>query len=317
MKVGLSLLLYGVAIAASGRFALRLHGRASRAPALGVLTWQLLTWSAVVAWLGGGLALAQLAVPFAGLDRLLTDCWTALHPGAAPLSTNRTVRLVGFVIVGLVVGRVLWSAGRTCVSTWNRRRRHLDAVRLVGRRAVGVPALVLDHEVPAAYCVPGRVGQIVISSGALAALTEEQLGAVLAHERAHLSARHDLPLLWARALERAFPRMELFRTAAREIGVLVEMCADDAAARRWGPAAVTSALRSLSPVPCPSGGLGASSVGARERIDRLEDRRAAPATRVPLILIAAALAAGPMLAAAAPMLAEVLHHLTLCPLPVT
>jgi Zn-dependent protease with chaperone function len=313
MRVGLSLLLYGCLVAASGRLALRLRGRSSRAPRLGIAMWQVLAWSVVAAWIGGGLALAQVGSPLDGVERLVESCWSALHGQAPSEVVSSATRAVGLAIVTLTAGRVLWSVGRGAVVTLARRRRHVDAVRLVGRRSPGVPALVVDHDRPVAYCVPGRDGQVVLSSAALAALTTDQLGAVLEHEWAHLRGRHHLAVLWARALERAFPRVRLFRTAAREIGVLLEMCADDAAARRWGRSAVASALRSLSSGPSPAGALAAASVAAGERIDRLERNVPGRPRRSSLLLVAAALASGPVVAAAMPLLVALAHHLAFCP----
>ena len=66
---------------------------------------------------------------------------------------------------------------------------------------------VLDHEVPLAYCLPGRrTSRVVVSAGTLGLLAGDEVDAVLAHERAHLRARHDLVLEAFDVLHRAFPR---------------------------------------------------------------------------------------------------------------
>ena len=81
---------------------------------------------------------------------------------------------------------------------------------------------------PAVYCPgPGR-DRIVISAGAMAALTEGQIRAVLAHERAHLRCRHHPMLTLTTGLARAFPRVPLLDRARVQVGVLAEMAADAA-----------------------------------------------------------------------------------------
>ena len=47
---------------------------------------------------------------------------------------------------------------------------------------------------------PGFHSRVVVSSGAIEALSDDELAAVLAHERAHLHARHDLVLFPFRSL---------------------------------------------------------------------------------------------------------------------
>jgi Zn-dependent protease with chaperone function len=69
--------------------------------------------------------------------------------------------------------------------------------------------VILDDDVPAAYCLPCGRHRVVISAGALSRLSPGQLQAVLAHERAHLRAHHHLMLAIASALARAFPAIPL------------------------------------------------------------------------------------------------------------
>lgn len=167
-----------------------------------------------------------------------------------------------------------------------------------------------------AYCLPGRRRQTVLTRGALDVLTAPQLAAVLAHEEAHLRARHDLALAPARALTRAFPRVPLFSAAALELPILLEMCADDAAARRHGSAAVVGALRSLSSRRAPEGTLAANGYSTRARIDRLlrpSQRQLSP--RLAFSSAALLLGAGPFMAAAAPVLFAAATYLSYCPVP--
>lgn len=109
--------------------------------------------------------------------------------------------------------------------------RHARTARVIGQRLPGTDAVVVDTADRLAYCVAGRPKTIVITTGALDALVPDQLGAVLAHERAHLIGRHHLLLASVRGLAAAAPWMRLFRDGATEIALLLEMCADDSAAR--------------------------------------------------------------------------------------
>ena len=65
---------------------------------------------------------------------------------------------------------------------------------------------MIDYPAAAAYCLPGIRSQIVVSVGTLDLLAPAELTAVLAHERAHLRARHDLVLIPFTSLRRVFPR---------------------------------------------------------------------------------------------------------------
>lgn len=89
-------------------------------------------------------------------------------------------------------------------------------------------------------------------------------------DAAHLAGRHHLILASVRGLAAILPRIELFTTGAAEIARLLEMCADDAAARTHGPRTVLRALLALSGVaPIPRGALGATGVGVLARAQRL------------------------------------------------
>ena len=123
------------------------------------------------------------------------------------------------------------------------RRRHRALLSLLAHGDPKVPgALVVDHPAAAAYCVPGLRSRIVISAGALDLLDQAELAAVLAHERAHLRERHDLVLLPFTALARAFPWSVLVQRSYASVALLVEMLADDHAARRRPARELVTAL---------------------------------------------------------------------------
>jgi Zn-dependent protease with chaperone function len=129
-------------------------------------------------------------------------------------------------------------------------------VRIVGHRvgvlgtgvcpSQNVETVVLDAAEPAAYCVAGRPRAIVITRGALASLDDQQLAAVLAHERAHMTGHHAQLVAVLRGLAATFPSVGLFGEAAQQVSRLLEMCADDTAARQHGPAPLLAGLLTLA-----------------------------------------------------------------------
>jgi beta-lactamase regulating signal transducer with metallopeptidase domain len=108
----------------------------------------------------------------------------------------------------------------------------------------------------------------VLTTAALAALNEHELRAVVAHERAHLAARHPNVVAALRSLATVFPRLRLMTDGVAEVSRLLEMCADDAAARRHGTAALLSGMMALVG-PVPSGALAAADVAVLMRAERL------------------------------------------------
>jgi len=190
-------------------------------------------------------------------------------------------------IAAMLTAAVLaWRYGRAMQRAGRRTRAHAEAARITGRRLPvdgsagrtvtgewgGGATVVLDAPQPAAYCVPGRPAAIVLTSGALAVLDRDQLGAVLAHERAHLAGRHHLLISLSRGLAASFPGVPVFTRGPAEVARLAELCADDAAARRTGRPALVAALLAMgtgAAVPAPA--LAVTSGAVSARVHRLID----------------------------------------------
>ncbi len=274
-------------------------------PRAALVLWQALALAAVLAALGAGLSL--------GTDVLL-------HPGNGAVQTG--LQLAVTLLTVVVAVRLAWATMRVAVRTRARRRHHRMVVDLVGTpgerldpawlRGEEPGIRVLAESTPFAYCLPGvRCSRVVVSSGALDQLAPEEMDAVLAHERAHLRARHDLVLEAFTALRQAFPRWVRSRTAFDRAHLLVEMLADDAARRRVGAPPVARALVTLASTPAaPAGGLAAGGTGTLARVRRLAQpgephRVLATAT----YLAAAALVVVPTLTLAVPWLTRLAEHL--------
>jgi Zn-dependent protease with chaperone function len=254
---------------------------ATRAPGLAIWAWQALTLAAAAALLLAGFT---LILP---LSHLSVDLATLLHECAVHLREQYESLLgTGLALVGggaAVVIVVRLAHAFVAVSRQvARRRRHLrDLVALLGTSPCGAEYVEVDHDVPLVYCLPGRsrrsrsdIGtaraewssQVVVTSAALRCLSPDELSGVLRHERAHLSTRHDLAIGAARALERAFLGLSLFRVAADQITRLAEMHADD----RSGPRRpLAMALMRLGTALPPEGAIGAHGTNTLQRAQRL------------------------------------------------
>ena len=180
--------------------------------------------------------------------------------------------------------------------------RHAQTARLAGRPEPALGAVLLEHPEPAAYCVAGRHPTVILTTGAVAALNPAQLGAVLAHERAHLAGRHHRLLAMARIGRQVLPFVPLMRDADLQVARLVELHADDAATRASDPRSLATALVVLATAASPAPALAAAATDAVQRIQRLlgPAEPLGPVRRHLLRATAAALALTPVLLALTP-----------------
>jgi Zn-dependent protease with chaperone function len=310
----LALLVYAVGAGTGGAAALR-HARwPHRVPRLGVAAWQALSGSVLIALLLAGLSVFMPAtVVGMNLAEFLRTCVMALRaqyatPGGAlghALAATATLALTVRVTVLLVTG--LRRARQD-------RDQHLTHLRLAARRDLELDAMILEHPMAAAYCLPGRANTVVLTTAAVAALAPAELAAVLVHERAHLRGRHHLVAAAALVLARAVPFLPVFDWARQEQSRLLEMIADDQAADHGTRLTVARALVHLAEGSVPAAALGAADIAAVARVQRL----LAPAPRLGVarrVAITAAIlvtAALPIAIAAAPALAAA--QMEYCPI---
>jgi Zn-dependent protease with chaperone function len=235
-----------------------------RSPHVSVLLWQ----SAVVSFGLGlvGLLLTvglspDLGAPGPALGSLWRNGSTDLHP-LRWLAIGAAAALAGWIVFTVVA--LAWQTTR-------RRMRVRSLLELVGTHDDAVDGVeVLDHPALAAYCVPGWPSRVVVSTGAIETLRGPELRSLLAHERAHARERHDLALLPIVAASRTLGRSRLGCAIRAEVTLLVEMCADESAARECGRRELSRALRQFGAhaVHPPDGALAATGQGAdhNERI---------------------------------------------------
>lgn len=303
MTLGLILLSYAATLTLIGP-RLIAHGTwAQRAPRLGIIAWQSVSAAVVVGSALAGLSMLLSEVPItADLDHLLMACTRVLRGDSSP--TRVLTALVGTALFVGVLARAGYRVLHAVFGAARHRARHRRMIGLAAidhGRPIDATAVVVDCAQPALYCLPGHSERIVITTGALALLDDDQLAAALAHERAHLRQRHDLVIAYALGLARAFPRLPLFRDSLAHTTRLVELLADDVAARSTDRLTLAGALLTLSSAQPPPTGLAASGASAT-RVRRLI-APPAPLGRGRSLatgLLAAALFAAPLISLAGP-----------------
>lgn len=302
MTVAAILLVYAASVGTVGSRLLGRAGWALQAPMLGIAVWLAAAWSVVAALGLAGLTLAVHATALgAGLSHLIGACVLRLRatyatPGGA------TVAGLGLTLAAAVLARTTVTAVSHVRAARRQAVLHAQTARLVGRPDPDLGALLVDHAQPAAYCVAGPHPTVILTTAALRALDPDQVQAVLAHERAHLTSHHHRLLASARIGRQVLPFLPLMRDADTQITRLVEMHADDAATvgRDAGPLA--AALVVLAATAGPAPGLAAAATDAVHRIQRLL-RPAEPLSRLRRQLLgagAAVLALTPALVALTP-----------------
>jgi hypothetical protein len=281
MRAALVVLGYTLAVAWSVPVLLSRLTRHGISARLGLAAW-LTAMASVLASAGAAVALLAGAA-IAGLPRLAEAvCRSVAGRACTPVvyrSAAFEVPLGAAAIVATLTAAVLaWRYGRALQRAGRRTRAHAEAARITGRRLpvtgdaeTGGATVVLDSPQPAAYCVPGRPAAIVLTSGALAVLDRDQLGAVLAHERAHLAGRHHLLILLSRGLATSFPGVPVFTRGPAEVARLAELCADDAARGTGRPALVAALLAMGTGAAVPAPALAATSGAVTWRVHRLLD----------------------------------------------
>jgi len=196
-----------------------------------------------------------------------------VHVAAFSLVFDGTLML----LLGLVVAALRNHSARL------RQRTMIDLV--CTKSAIDPAVFVLPHQDAAAYFVPGRGGRIVISDGAMQVMQAEELQAVIAHEMGHKKARHGALLT---VLQSMVPFVTFFpaaRYCQSEIQSLIEMCADDSAAKKTSALALRAALQKANVfATAPVAALGIGNHVLERRIARAANQTW-PIFELPLIAL--------------------------------
>lgn len=189
-----------------------------------------------------------------------------------------------FTPIGLGALGAMIAASISMVRVRNRQRRQ-RAPGDVGEFAV------LASDRPVAYALPGRPGQVIISTGMLRSLDAEERRVLIAHERSHLHRRHHR---YVRLTELAVAAMPILTPINGRLRLAIERWADEDAAVEIGDRAVVAcaiAHAALASQPPPRFALAIADAGV---VERVESMLAGPAPRSPLIevLLAVVIIAG-------------------------
>jgi Zn-dependent protease with chaperone function len=276
----------------------------TRAPRAAIVLWQSIALAAVLSAFSAGIAIAsRLFAP--GPDGRPTATITSEIAALGwPLWTTYVIVFAVTLVIG---ARLTFAVVQVAIATRRRRAHHRMVVDLVGK-SQGNHLRILDVAQPLAYCLPGVRSRVVVSEGALNALADNEMAAILSHERAHLRARHDLVLEMFTAVHAAFPRFVRSAHALHAVRLLIELLADDAAVRAAGPTPLARALVACASGHTPSGALAAGGPTTVLRVRRLGGRPNSRVLAAGAYLAAAAVLVVPTAALAVPWLTE-LHRL--------
>ena len=200
----------------------------ARAPATALVLWQAIALAGGLSMIGSLLTFGL--IPFG--ERLVPAALTLAGSVSGGVFPSTPVGHVVALCAGLLLGaHLLLNLALTAVRISRARRRHRELVELLSSPIPDQPGnRMLDLSLPIAYCLPGTSDSVtVFSAGLVDLLTAPELTAVIEHERAHLLQRHYLVLLAFDAWRTSLPWFPIATTAKREVGMLIEMVADDQA----------------------------------------------------------------------------------------
>ena len=314
MTVGAALVFYAAVVGALGPAGFRRSGWLVRAPRLGAAAVLAAAWSVLVALLLAGVTLLLPASALTtDIGSLVGACLTRLRAAYGSPGGAGVVVLGQALSTGLAV-RMVFVTCRLSLDRRTERRRHRLLIRLAGHRLAQatVPIVVLDAPAVAAYSLAGRRPTVVVTSGAMEILTDRQLSAVLAHEQAHLRARHHRWQLAAALAAQSLPFVPVLRETPARLGRLLEMDADELALCHQEPRILASALVAVGSggasvanaqgsQPITTTAAGADAVARVHRLLRPPDGLPLRGRTLARSAVVAA-SAGPLLLAAAPAL---------------
>jgi hypothetical protein len=193
-----------------------------------------LTVSAVTVALAMGLSLTVVAMLV--LARV-SDIAVLGHWSPAELQTFPDLPWpVGLAATGVVATLLMAAAAHTAragTQLWNAE----ILCRRLGATHDHHQPYIVAYDRPDAYAVPGIRGRIVVTTAMVAALTDAEQDALLAHEAAHLHHRHPL---WIQLVELAAVANPLLRRLPPVVRHAAERWADEDAAHTVGDRRLTA-----------------------------------------------------------------------------
>jgi Zn-dependent protease with chaperone function len=239
------------------------------APRSAIVLWQAVGAAAGIAIVGACAKAVAMASPPANPRRHISDLTSSVvasTPSRSSAPEHLFALTAALILAVLVIGALLT---RT-IGTLRARAHQRTLIDLLGDERAGARGtFVVDHPVATAFSVPGLRPRVVVSRGAVETLSPDELAAVLAHERSHVHAHHDLVLLPFRSLGLALPRSRAIAADNHQIGTLVEMVADDRAVQQCGSTALARALCRMASADEEPAVPAANPNGIVQRVARL------------------------------------------------
>ena len=290
-------------------------------PTVALWVWHCLALTVLTA-IGIGLALTAHDVWEHSLSWLLHADKSRVHAayaGPQEVPTAWNLALIVLLVLGATAaGSAFTNLRRIQQARAAHRLLPIDTSKVPNRTDMtaapdAAPVAVVPEPTPMVYCLPGKrsARRIVVTTGARDLLSDRQLEAALEHERAHLARSHHRTVLIAEVVAAALRLPRILQHYPSAVRLLVELEADDNAARLHGAHMLASALLEISCVASPGArvGLAMAGTGTTFRIRRLLDQRHVPPRRraaaAMLLPAAIVLAAAPAIAAAMPVISLV------------
>ncbi len=262
-------------------------------------------WQAIA--LAGGLSMIGAMLVY-GLEPIGDNLVAGLRGLAGMVLFNAPTTALGFwhlfalSAAALLSAHLVFTLLLTSYRIERQRRRHRELLELLAAPSADTArTVVITHDSPVAYCLPGGARSVtVLSDGLMAALEPAELRAVLSHENAHLNQRHHL-LLWAFAAWRqALPWLPTTRLAQESVNSLIEMLADDVALKTESKATLIKAIAIVASGPAGSAASAGLSPASGLALDGLEIPAAASGSaRTTMSRVSRLLSPQPPLSAAA------------------
>ncbi len=186
----------------------------------------------------------------------------------AAIRHRHSLTPIGFVALSAVVATAV-----SVIRVFVRQRRRPAPI---GDRELAIIA----SDVPVAYALPGRPGQVVISTAMLRSLDPQERRVLLAHERSHLRRGHHYYIYLTEFAVAVLPVLAPLNARLR---FAIERWADEDAAEEVGDRALVAsaiARAALASNPTPRLGLAMADSGVVERVQFM---LAGPPRRSPVI----------------------------------
>lgn len=210
---------------------------------------------------------------FAGIGLAVASAITALMCAVGGVSVasrgeGLMLTVVGWLSLGAIAAVIAFVSAfaEPLADSWREAVGRFAPVAVSREKSDGVTLVWFDSSQPTACAVPSRYPEIFLSTALKELLSEPQLRAVIEHERAHLRQHHGWAVRIAEINALCVPRrFPAGRALKRATLLLIELIADDAAARRVGAVHLANALATM--------GRTTDDPGLELRADRLTLRR--------------------------------------------